>query len=127
MFSLVELARNPHVLAKVEHEVREKLGCKPVIEADDLPSLEYISWVFKETLRLWPAVPSVNRFINEDLTIRGHFIPKNTEISVIDFFFINLKLLSLINSFSYSFQRLPFIMIPTCIPIRTNLDQNDSK
>jgi len=67
----------------VDLEVKEKLGCKSIIEKEDLQNLEYIGWVFKETLRLWPAVPSLNRITTEDLNIREYFIPKNTQISVI--------------------------------------------
>lgn len=82
VFSFVELARNRRVLDRVEQEVREKLGFKRVIESDDLGHLEYIGWVFKETLRLWPVIPSINRLISEDLNIQGYYVPKGTEISV---------------------------------------------
>lgn len=64
-------------------EINENIGSKVMIENEDLPKLEYTSWIFKETLRLWPLVPSINRLLNEDLIINGYFVPKNTEISVI--------------------------------------------
>lgn len=60
----------------------KKLGCKPVIEWEDVCQLEYTGWVFKETLRIWPAVAAVHRITTEDLILNDMFIPKNTEISV---------------------------------------------
>lgn len=61
-----------------------------MIEKEDLYKLDYIGMVFKEALRLWPPVPSINRITVEDIHINGYFIPKNTEISVSLFLSTNL-------------------------------------
>ena len=43
---------------------------------------KYTKNVFKETLRLWPVIPSINRITTEEINIDNIRIPKNTEIAV---------------------------------------------
>lgn len=62
-----------------------------MLEIEDLHNLEYTQCVYKEALRLWPPIPSVNRITNEDLFINSYFIPKDTEISVGEIHLLKLQ------------------------------------
>jgi cytochrome P450 len=90
---------------RVVREIDQQLGSKAILEHQDLIKLKYTSLVIKELLRLWPPVPAVSRLINEEITIEGLYIPKNTEISVkIKTQFILVIILNLLDeSFSFSF------------------------
>lgn len=81
-FAVQELARHPEILEKARAEVDEVIGSKREIGYEDLPKLQYLSQVLKETLRLYPSVPGTSRFISNDLVIEGVRIPKNTSVLV---------------------------------------------
>ena len=63
-------------------EITQILGSRRTIVNEDVTNLKYTGYVFKETLRLWPVIPSINRITIEDIEINNLKIPKNTEISV---------------------------------------------
>lgn len=67
----------------MKQEIDEKIGAKTKLAYDDLNRLDYIDFVIKESLRLYPPFVSINRIIDEDTQIMGYEIPKNTEISVL--------------------------------------------
>ncbi|XP_040268614.1 cholesterol 24-hydroxylase-like isoform X1 [Bufo bufo] len=81
-FVVQELARHPEILQKVQAEVDEVIGSRRYVETDDLPKLRYLSQVLKETLRLYPPVPGTPRLLEEDFTVEGVKIPKNTTVAV---------------------------------------------
>ena len=56
-FALYELLQHPDILAKAREEVDKVLGCN-MPRPDDLPKLQYLDQVLKETLRLWPTAPA---------------------------------------------------------------------
>lgn len=74
-FTLMELARNPEILEKVQAEVNEVIGAKRFIEYADLGKLQYLSQVLKETLRLYPTAPGTSRALEEEIVIEGVRIP----------------------------------------------------
>ncbi|CAJ0940772.1 unnamed protein product [Ranitomeya imitator] len=59
-FVVMELARNPEILARVQAEVDEVFGSKRDIEYEDLGKLQYLSQVLKEALRLYPTAPGTH-------------------------------------------------------------------
>ena len=81
--SLFELCQNPDKLENMKEEVDRVLGAKPHVTKQDVDDLVYTGCVFKETLRKYPPVPLNPRFVtDDDLTIMGLKIPKNTEVHV---------------------------------------------
>jgi len=53
---------------------------------DDLAELEKMTLVIKETLRLYPPVISIPRFVETSFEYDGHHIPAGTNISVVPLF-----------------------------------------
>jgi cytochrome P450 len=59
-----EVSRRPEIFSKMKKEIDSVLnGQLPA--ADSLKKLKYIDQVMKETLRLWPPVPTTMRVANE--------------------------------------------------------------
>ncbi|XP_056403231.1 cholesterol 24-hydroxylase-like [Hyla sarda] len=79
-FAVQELARHPEILARVQAEVDEVIGCKIDIEYDDLGKLQYLSQVLKETLRLYPTAPGTSRTIEQEMIIEGVKIPAGSNV-----------------------------------------------
>ena len=76
------LGRNPAVRERLEQEVDEVLGARPVAAAD-LQRLPYARAVFRETLRLSPPAYGGNgqlKTAREDCVLGGYRIPKGTTI-----------------------------------------------
>ncbi|KAG9463545.1 hypothetical protein GDO78_021534 [Eleutherodactylus coqui] len=79
-FTLMELARNPEILTRVQSEVDDIIGSKRNIEHEDLGKLKYLSQVLKETLRLYPTAPGTSRTLAEEMVIEGVKIPPRTTL-----------------------------------------------
>ncbi|KAG8561501.1 hypothetical protein GDO81_015370 [Engystomops pustulosus] len=79
-FAVMELARNPEILTRVQSEVDEVIGSKIDIDYEDLGKLKYLSQVLKETLRLYPTAPGTSRVIEEEVIIEGVRIPPRTTL-----------------------------------------------
>ncbi|KAK9091230.1 hypothetical protein Sjap_024407 [Stephania japonica] len=78
-----ELLRNPKVMKKVQEELKDVVGMDRMVEETDLPKLNYLNMVIKETMRLHPVAPLlVPHESVEDITINGYFIPKKSRVLV---------------------------------------------
>ncbi|XP_054270349.1 cytochrome P450 4C1-like [Macrosteles quadrilineatus] len=86
-FAIYSLASNPEIQDKVVEEVRTVLGDSdrdPTYQ--ELLALKYTEQVIKETLRLYPAVPYIGRYLYEDFTLpSGHLLPAGTSLSLVLF------------------------------------------
>lgn len=82
-WGMTELILHPEVLEKAQAEVRSVVGARKVVLESDLPQLDYMKAVIKETFRLHPPAPVlVPRESMEQVTIDGYDIPAKTRIFV---------------------------------------------
>lgn len=69
-FILMELAKNPSVQDKVVEELREIFGQSPRPgNMQDMSQMKYLECCIKETLRLYPPVPFISRYITDTVTL----------------------------------------------------------
>ncbi len=66
----------------MKEEVDRVCGDSKELDKNMINSLDYASCVFKEGIRKWPPVHSVNRYTDKELVIDDYTIPEYTEISV---------------------------------------------
>ena len=75
------LAENPAARERLEREVDEVLGGKP-IAAFDQKRLPYAHAVLKETLRLAPPAYLIDKLAMDDCVVGGYRVPKGTWVFV---------------------------------------------
>ncbi|XP_056647982.1 cytochrome P450 4C1-like [Diorhabda sublineata] len=61
-------------------EVLGEDGKQP--ELQDLNELKILERFIKETLRLYPSVPVISRFLDEDVVLNGYTVPKEASIDI---------------------------------------------
>ena len=82
-WAMTELIMNPKAFQEAQSEVRSLLGERKVVSESDLPQLNYMKAVIKETFRLHPPAPVlVPRESLEHVVIDGYDIPVKTRIFV---------------------------------------------
>lgn len=88
---MVELIRNPKVIAKATAEVRQVLGGNSstsgitsctILEEDKIQKLRYLKLVIKEGLRLHPPTPMLPRASREECEINGYAIPADVNVMI---------------------------------------------
>ncbi|TYI64023.1 hypothetical protein E1A91_D09G057400v1 [Gossypium mustelinum] len=81
-WALSALIRHPRVMLKLESELESIIG-KRMVEENDLPKLEYLDMVVRETLRLYPVAPMlIPRESMKDIIIDGCYISKKSRVIV---------------------------------------------
>jgi cytochrome P450 len=74
------LAEHQDIQEKVRKEIDEKLKGKPPTY-QDLQKLEYLGWVIKEVLRMYPPVTFVpSRRATKNVVLGDYKIPKGVSI-----------------------------------------------
>ncbi|XP_046486880.1 cytochrome P450 4C1-like [Neodiprion pinetum] len=83
-WALFCIGNNPEVQEKIHEEHLRIFGdSKEPATIQQINELKYLERVIKETLRLFPAVPSVSRTITEDTEIAGYKVLKGIYASVL--------------------------------------------
>ncbi|XP_053401018.1 cytochrome P450 27C1-like [Mercenaria mercenaria] len=72
------LSRHPHALKSIQNELDNLDIPDTGITSEHLGRMPYLKATVKEVLRLFPTVPTNARVLNEDTTVAGYLIPKNT-------------------------------------------------
>ncbi|KAG3260386.1 cholesterol 24-hydroxylase, transcript variant X2 [Ictidomys tridecemlineatus] len=79
-FTVMELSRQPEIVARLQAEVDEVVGSKRHLDYEDLGRLQYLSQVLKESLRLYPPAWGTFRLLEEETLIDGVRVPGNTPL-----------------------------------------------
>lgn len=79
-WALYSLARNPELYARARATTDALNGRTPMLA--DVKSLEFLSCVFNESLRMYPPVYLMARIADADTSLAGHDIPKGTIVIV---------------------------------------------
>ena len=74
------LVQNPNVEEKLYQEIKSVLKDKKVPYFDDLSKLKYTEKVFRESMRVYPPVWTMGRFVQEPYTIGEYTIPTGSTI-----------------------------------------------
>ncbi|GJN12674.1 hypothetical protein PR202_ga30971 [Eleusine coracana subsp. coracana] len=83
-YALAELVRNPHVMAKLQAEVRKNTpNNQQMVTEENLGNMTYLKAIIKETLRLHPPAPLlVPHQSMVDSNIDGYMIPAQTRVII---------------------------------------------
>ncbi|KAL9432238.1 hypothetical protein AB3S75_027287 [Citrus x aurantiifolia] len=81
-WALAELINHPMVLQKAQQEIDQVVGRNRLVQESDVPHLPYIQAIIKESFRLHPPIPLLNRRALEDCKIGNYIIPKGTLLFV---------------------------------------------
>lgn len=84
-FTLRAIACHPEVQKKLFEEVRELFGddLDRPITYRDIQQLNYMSCVIKESLRLFPPIPAIGRYIREDFELYDCTLPAGTNVIIV--------------------------------------------
>ncbi|PHU16509.1 Cytochrome 71A2 [Capsicum chinense] len=81
-WSMTQLLRNPKVLEKLQNEVRQIAQGKSSVTEDDVPKMQYLKAVTKESLRLHPPIPVIPRESIQDVRVMGYDIDAKTQVFI---------------------------------------------
>ncbi|KAI9562774.1 hypothetical protein GHT06_010229 [Daphnia sinensis] len=77
------MGTNPEHQELVREELNEVFGnSASPCTIEDANKLKYLECCIKESLRLYPAVPNITRYISEDFELGGYKIPTGASLSV---------------------------------------------
>lgn len=83
-FCFSELARNPDLQETLFQQVRSVLGPPPIdpssITHEKLSKIPYLTAVYRETMRKYPAVVFIPVHVNKDTPVDGTIVPAGAEI-----------------------------------------------
>ncbi|CAG4972188.1 unnamed protein product [Parnassius apollo] len=86
-FMIMRIANEPDIQISIYEEMLSIFGesqRRPTLE--DLAKMKYLECCIKESLRLYPSVPFISRYIAEEVELSGYTIPSGTlcQIHVFD-------------------------------------------
>ncbi|XP_066480717.1 cytochrome P450 4A4-like [Tiliqua scincoides] len=77
------MAQNPEHQQRCREEIQEVLGDRDTIQWDDLGKIPYTTMCIKESLRIYPPVPSVGRQLSKPITFcDGRTLPTGSLIAI---------------------------------------------
>ncbi|XP_031113804.1 geraniol 8-hydroxylase-like [Ipomoea triloba] len=79
-WAIAELLKNPNIMAKAQAELADVIGKGKQLREADVTHLPYLQCVIKETLRIHPPTPFIMRKVEQDVTLCGYTIPKDSQV-----------------------------------------------
>ncbi|CAG4966752.1 unnamed protein product [Colias eurytheme] len=77
-FFVMRIASEPEIQEKMYEELKTIFqGSDRLPTMDDLNDMKYLECCIKESLRLYPSVPFIARYLNEDVVLSGYTVPKD--------------------------------------------------
>ncbi|QHN79093.1 hypothetical protein S83_067641 [Arachis hypogaea] len=83
-WAMAELLHNPETMQKARKELNQVIGTtNNEVKESDIPKLEYIQAIVKETLRLHPPVPLLLPYVaGNDVEVGGYTIHKGDQVLI---------------------------------------------
>ncbi|XP_045768064.1 cytochrome P450 4C1-like [Maniola jurtina] len=82
-FFIMAIANEPVVQDKIYEETQSIFGSSQrSATMQDLSEMSYLECCIKESLRLYPSVPFISRFVTEELNFNGYTVPANTHYHI---------------------------------------------
>eukprot|EP01018_Ginkgo_biloba_P005178 Gb_41167 [translate_table: standard] len=82
-WAMAELLRSPHLMKRAQKEIESVVGKNRRVMESDMPNLEYIECLVKETLRLHPPLPLfLPHESTEECRVGGYSLPAKTRLIV---------------------------------------------
>ncbi|XP_071498890.1 cytochrome P450 4C1-like [Diadema antillarum] len=82
-WALLFIGLHPDVQERLHDEMDRVFGdANRPVTTDDLAELSYLTCVVKETLRLFPSVPAIQRKLEDDIVLDGKVVPKEATIMI---------------------------------------------
>nr|CAH0104471.1 unnamed protein product [Daphnia galeata] len=77
------MGTHPEHQERVREELTDVFGdSNRACTLEDTTKLKYLECCIKESLRLYPSVPNIKRYISEDITLNGYTVPAGATISM---------------------------------------------
>jgi cytochrome P450 len=74
------LSQNPDIEKKLLEELETVIDNKRTPTVDDIPKLKFTDNVFRESMRLYPPVWSIGRYVDNDYTLGKYTIPSGSTV-----------------------------------------------
>ncbi|MED6118229.1 hypothetical protein PIB30_000856 [Stylosanthes scabra] len=83
-WAMAELLHNPEIMHKARNELNQVIGTtNNQVKESDIPRLEYMEAIVKETLRLHPSVPLLLPYLaGNDVQVNGYTIHKGDQVLI---------------------------------------------
>ncbi|KAL2472412.1 Cytochrome [Abeliophyllum distichum] len=81
-WTIVELIKNPQVMAKAQAELREIFKGVKIIDDNKIQNLKYLKLVIKEAIRIHLPLPLVPRCSRKEMEISGYTIPVKLQVFI---------------------------------------------
>lgn len=81
-WALYLLGCYPEIQRKVQEEIDEVFEDCGCILPEHLPRLKYLECCLKESLRICPSVPMINRELGDDQELEGVVLPRGTQVVI---------------------------------------------
>ncbi|XP_049934485.1 flavonoid 3'-monooxygenase-like [Nymphaea colorata] len=82
-WAMAEMLQKAETLKKAQKELEEVVGLDSIVEESDVPKLQYLKAVVKETLRLHPVLPLlVPHCPSSSCSVGDYVIPKGTTVFI---------------------------------------------
>lgn len=84
-WAIYELCKYPEWQPRIREEIRRVIPdfeSAKTLSLNDLDRMPLLTAFYYETIRFWPPIPFTVRQADQDTTIQGQFIPKDTKIAL---------------------------------------------